>query len=119
MIKCLSLRHINILTPKGIYYLTSKGLKEIADKLERNKQLLVKELEKAGVLIAKNVPYYTKATRQTIKVYKLKFSEMIEPNSMETGAVETEVVKPETIEPEAVKTEVVGTKTVETEAVET
>jgi len=74
----------------GIYYLTSKGLKEIADKLEKNKQLLVKELEKANVLIAKNVAYYTKATRQTIKVYKLKFSEMIEPASMETGAVETE-----------------------------
>jgi uncharacterized protein (DUF927 family) len=79
----------------GIYYLTSKGLKEIADKLEKNKLLLIKELEKANVLIAKNVPYYTRVTKQTIKVYKLKFSEMIE----------NEPIKIETIEPEVVETE--------------
>jgi hypothetical protein len=54
-------------------------LKEIADELGKNKQLLLKELEKANVLIAKNVTYYTRVTRQTIKVHKIKFSEMIEP----------------------------------------
>jgi hypothetical protein len=63
----------------GIYYLNAKGLKEIADELGKNKQLLLKELEKANVLIAKNVTYYTRVTRQTIKVHKIKFSEMIEP----------------------------------------
>jgi len=64
----------------GIYYLNAKGLKEIADELGKNKQLLLKELEKAGVLIAKNVTYYTRVTKQRIKVYKIKFSEMmIEP----------------------------------------
>jgi uncharacterized protein (DUF927 family) len=74
----------------GTYYITGKGIKEIADKLGKNRFLLLNELEKAGVLIGRNVPYYTRATRQTIKVYKLKFSEMIEPTSMETRAVETE-----------------------------
>ena len=63
----------------GVYYLNAKGLKEIADELGKNKQLLLKELEKANVLIAKNVTYYTRVTRQTIKVHKIKFSEMIEP----------------------------------------
>jgi len=94
----------------GIYCLASKGLKEIADKLEKNKQLLVKELEKSGVLIAKNVTYYTKVTKQRIKVYKLKFSEMkenepIDPEAVETEAVEIEAVEPKTIEPEALETE--------------
>jgi len=64
----------------GIYYVTGKGIKEIADKLGKNRYLLLDELEKAKVLIGRNEPYYTKATRQTIKVYRLKFSsEMIEP----------------------------------------
>ena len=66
----------------GIYYLNAKGLKEIADELGKNKQLLLKELEKAGVLIAKNVTYYTRVTKQRIKVYKIKFSEMIEPETI-------------------------------------
>jgi len=85
---------LNISTPRyetygeydkitGIYYLNAKGLKEIADELGNNKQLLLKELEKANVLIAKNITYYTKATRQRIKVYKIKFSEMVEPNTSE------------------------------------
>jgi hypothetical protein len=64
----------------GIYYITGKGIKEIADKLGKNRDLLLDELEKAKVLIGRNVPYYTKATKQRNKVYKLKFSsEMIEP----------------------------------------
>jgi len=90
---------------KGIYYITSVGLKEIADKLGKNKQLLVKELEKSKVLIAKNVAYYTKVTGQTIKVYKLNFSGMIEPTSMETEAIETEAAETKTIEHEVVETE--------------
>jgi hypothetical protein len=72
----------------GIYYLNAKGLKEIADELGKNKQLLIKELEKAKVLIDKNVTYYTKVTKQRIKVYKIKFSEMVEPNTSETGGEE-------------------------------
>jgi len=64
----------------GIYYLNAKGLKEIADELGKNKQLLLKELEKVGVLLAKNVTYYTRVTKQRIKVHKIKFSEMIEDN---------------------------------------
>ena len=63
---------------EGIYYLTSVGLKAIADKLGKNKLLLIKELEKSGVLLAKNVPYYFKSTKNRGKVYKLKFSEMKE-----------------------------------------
>jgi hypothetical protein len=64
----------------GIFCITGKGIKEIADKLGKNRYLLLDELEKAKVLIGRNVPYYTKATKQRIKVYKLKFSEiMIEP----------------------------------------
>jgi hypothetical protein len=74
----------------GIYYLTAKGLKEIADELGKNKQLLIKELEKAKVLIDKNRSYYTRVTRQTIKVYKLKFSEMIENEPIDPEALETE-----------------------------
>jgi len=73
----------------GIYYVTGKGIKEIADKLGKNRYLLLDELEKAKVLIGRNVPYYTKATRQTIKVYKLKFSEMmIEPTEQTIGEEE-------------------------------
>jgi hypothetical protein len=68
---------------EGIYYLNALGLKEIADKLGKNKHLLIKELEKANVLIAKNVTYYTRATKQRIKVYKLKFSEMKEDNTQD------------------------------------
>jgi hypothetical protein len=68
---------------EGVYYLNARGLKEIADKLGKNKQLLLKELEKAGVLIDKNVTYYTKVTRQRIKVHKIKFSEMVEPETIE------------------------------------
>jgi hypothetical protein len=90
---------------EGIYYLTSKGLKEIADKLGKNKQLLVRELEKAKVLIAKNVAYYTKATGQTIKVYKIKFSEMIEPEPIEPETVEPEQIEPGAVEAKAVETE--------------
>jgi len=63
----------------GIYYITGKGIKEAADKLGKNRYLLLNELEKAKVLIGRNESYYTKATSQTIKVYKLKFSEMEEP----------------------------------------
>ena len=79
MIKCLSLRHINILTPK-----------EIAAKLGKNRDLLLKELEKAGVLIDKNVSYYMKATGGNAKVYKIKFSELKEDEQVEPEAVETE-----------------------------
>ena len=85
---------------EGIYYITAKGFKEIAKEMGRERQLLVNELEKAKVLIAKNVAYYTKATGQTIKVYKIKFSEMVEPEPMET-----EPIEPELMEPEAVETE--------------
>jgi len=74
----------------GTYYITGKGIKEIADKLGKNRFLLLNELEKAGVLIGRNVPYYTRATRQTIKVYKLKFSEMKENEPIDPEAVETE-----------------------------
>ena len=67
----------------GIYYVTGKGIKEIADKLGKNRYLLLDELEKAKVLIGRNESYYTRSTRQTIKVYKLKFSsEMIEPETI-------------------------------------
>ena len=89
----------------GIYYITAKGLKEIADKLGKNKLLLLKELEKANVLIAKNVSYYTRATRQTVKVHKLKFSEMKENEPIDPEALETEAVEPKIIESEAVETE--------------
>ena len=74
---------------EGIYYLNAKGLKEIADKLGKNRFILLDELKKAGVLIAKNVPYYTKVTKQRIKVHQIKFSEMIEPEILETGGEET------------------------------
>jgi len=74
---------------EGIYYLNAKGLKEIADKLGKNRFILLDELKKAGVLIAKNVPYYTKVTKQRIKVHKISFSEMVEPEILETGGEET------------------------------
>jgi hypothetical protein len=74
----------------GIYCITGKGIKEIADKLGKNRHLLLQELEKAGVLIAKNVPYYMKATGQTVKVYKIKFSDMKENEPIDPEAVETE-----------------------------
>jgi hypothetical protein len=68
----------------GIFCITGKGIKEIADKLGKNRYLLLDELEKAKVLIGRNESYYTRSTRQTIKVYKLKFSfEMIEPETEE------------------------------------
>jgi hypothetical protein len=93
---------------EGIYYITAKGFKEIAKELGRERQLLVNELEKAKVLIAKNVSYYTKATGGTIKVYKIKFSEMIEPEPT-TEPIEPEPIEPEPttqqIEPEAVEPE--------------
>jgi Superfamily II helicase and inactivated derivatives len=74
----------------GIYYITGKGIKEIADKLGKNRYLLLDELEKAKVLIGRNESYYTRATRQTIKVYKLKFSETVENEPIDPEAVETE-----------------------------
>jgi len=73
---------------EGIYYLNAKGLKEIANKLGKNRQLLLDELKKAKVLIDGNVTYYTKVTKQRIKVYKIKFSEMVEPEILETGGEE-------------------------------
>jgi len=74
----------------GTYNITGKGIKAIAAELGKNRHLLLQELEKAGVLIAKNVPYYTRATGQTIKVYKIKFSEMKEDETIDPEAVETE-----------------------------
>jgi hypothetical protein len=74
----------------GIYNITGKGIKAIAAELGKNRHLLLQELEKAGVLIAKNVPYYTRATGQTIKVYKIKFSEMKEDETIDPEAVGTE-----------------------------
>jgi len=58
---------------EGTYYLTSVGLKAIADKLGKNKTLLLNELEKSGVLLARNVPYYFKSSKGKGKVHKLKF----------------------------------------------
>jgi len=74
----------------GIYNITGKGIKAIAAELGKNRHLLLQELEKSGVLIAKNVPYYTKATGQTVKVYKIKFSDMKENEPIDPEAVETE-----------------------------
>jgi len=74
----------------GIYYITGKGIKEIADKLGKNRILLLDELGKAKVLTDRNVTYYTKATRQRIKVYKLKFSGTVENEPIDPEAVETE-----------------------------
>ena len=61
---------------EGIYYLTSTGLKAIADKLGKNKLLLIKELEKSGALLAKNITHYFQSTKNRAKVYKLKFRDL-------------------------------------------
>ncbi|MBX0311161.1 MAG: DUF927 domain-containing protein [Sulfurihydrogenibium sp.] len=103
---------------EGIYYITAKGFKEIAKEMGRERQLLVNELEKAKVLIAKNVSYYTKATGQTIKVYKIKFSEIVEPEPIETELMELETVEPETVETKAMETEPIKTEAVEPKTVE-
>jgi len=89
----------------GIYNITGKGIKAIAAELGKNRHLLLQELEKAGVLIAKNVPYYTKATGQTVKVYKIKFSDMKENEPIDPEVVETEAVEHKTIESKAEETE--------------
>jgi len=75
---------------EGIYYIIGKSLDEIANKLGKNRLILIKELEKAGVLIDKNTSYYTKATKQYVKVYKIKFSDMKENEPIDLESVETE-----------------------------
>jgi len=61
---------------EGIYYLTPVGLKAIADRLGKNKNILLKELEKSGALIAKNKSHYFQATKNKGKVHKLKFRDL-------------------------------------------
>jgi len=61
---------------EGIYYLTPGGLKAIADRLGKNKNLLLDELEKSGALIAKNKSHYFQATKNKGKVHKLKFRDL-------------------------------------------
>jgi len=70
---------------EGVYYLTSVGLKAIANKLGKNKNLLLKELEKSGALLAKNKSHYFQSTKGKGKVHKLKFRDLKDDEPQETS----------------------------------
>jgi hypothetical protein len=55
------------------YYILGKGFKEIVKELGKERNLLMEELTKAGVLKGKNVSYWLKSIKQPAKVYILSF----------------------------------------------
>jgi len=69
------------------YYISVQGFKTIAKELEKERTLLIHELKKAGVLIEEkgkdNFMYHSKATKEKVRVYKIKFTEynkLLDPN---------------------------------------
>jgi hypothetical protein len=55
------------------YYILASSFKEIVKELGKERNLLVEELTKAGVLKGKNVSYWLKSIKQPAKVYILNF----------------------------------------------
>jgi hypothetical protein len=55
------------------YYILASSFKEIVKELGKERNLLVEELTKAGVLKGKNVSYWMKSIKQPAKVYILSF----------------------------------------------
>ena len=70
------------------YYISTTGFKTIAKELEKERNLLVNALVKAGVIEKRTenvkgkekeettMPYYSKITKDKIRVYKLKFPDL-------------------------------------------
>ena len=57
------------------YYITVQGFNTIAKELGIDKKQLIDNLVKAGVMEKGTIPYYSKVTKSTIRVYKVKFPE--------------------------------------------
>jgi hypothetical protein len=77
------------------YYIMMKAFKEIAKTIGKERNLLVEELTKAGVLENKNVSYYMKSTKQTVKVYVIKFKEQKSDNKTTQKQVDNKTVEQE------------------------
>jgi len=87
------------------YYITVEGFKTIAKAIEKERTLLENALIKAGVIKLtekgeKNFTYHSKATKEKIRVYKIKFGDI--PSNPEQPAPSTPQPEPppEPIEPE-------------------
>ncbi|MFP3257110.1 MAG: DNA polymerase domain-containing protein [Candidatus Nanopusillus acidilobi] len=76
------------------YYISINGFKTIAKELEKERNLLVNALVKAGVIERRTengkekettIPYYSKITKEKIRVYKLKFPDLPDKPSSDTS----------------------------------
>jgi len=101
---------------EGKYYVTGTGIREIANRLGKNREIMLDELEKAGALIARNKSHYFKSTQGRGKVYILKFRDLnldeLLPPETETSTTEPETEPTPPTEPEPIPT-------TETEQIET
>jgi hypothetical protein len=77
------------------YYIMAKAFKEIAKIIGKERNLVVEELTKAGVLENKNVSYYMKSIKQTVKVYVVKFKEKKEDSKTTKEQADNKVEKKE------------------------
>jgi hypothetical protein len=57
------------------YYILPRGFKEIVSKLDKQRDLLVEELTKVGILKGKNITHWLKSIGQSVKVYIINFEE--------------------------------------------
>jgi hypothetical protein len=65
------------------YYILPRAFKEIVSKLGKERNLVVEELTKAGVLKGKNTTHWLKSIGQSVKVYIISFEKSEEKNTSE------------------------------------
>jgi hypothetical protein len=80
------------------YYILASSFKEIVKELGKERNLLVEELTKAGVLKDKNVSYWMKSIKQTAKVYIISFGANKEETKTDSNVINNSVEDDESID---------------------
>jgi Superfamily II helicase and inactivated derivatives len=80
------------------YYILASSFKEISKELGKERNLLVEELIKAGVLKDKNVSYWMKSIKQPAKVYILSFGSDKEETKTDSNAINDSVKNDEIVD---------------------
>jgi hypothetical protein len=76
----------------------ASSFKEIAKELGKERNLLIEELTKAGILKDKNVSYWMKSIKQPAKVYILSFGTDKEETKKDSNVINDSVEDSEIID---------------------